>query len=221
MSISSGERLERIHKLQDQLRTDQVDAIIVSEEEDIYYLTGLSYKGLERLFLLVIKQDRACFILPQMELAHLQAVDHVDEIAVYWEYPAAAPDRWQDVLLQQLSDCCTIALGEKSPYEISHHLSTHELKTINAEYLSKLRWVKSESEIEQIRAAAKYCDDSISILNNRAYYGMTELEVFAIGQDIQKRLIRETEFDYAASDVLIAAWPSRIAPGSLIWKKAS
>ncbi len=40
---------------------------------------------------------------------------------------------------------------------------------------------------------------------------MTELEVFSIGQSIQKRLIKETDFDYLASNVLVAAWPSRIS----------
>ena len=40
---------------------------------------------------------------------------------------------------------------------------------------------------------------------------MTELEVFSIGNDIQKRVIKETPFDYLASNILVAAWPSRIS----------
>ena len=40
---------------------------------------------------------------------------------------------------------------------------------------------------------------------------MSELEVLSIGKDIQKKVILETEFDYLASNFLVAAWPSRIS----------
>ena len=50
---------------------------------------------------------------------------------------------------------------------------------------------------------------------------MTKLEILAIGQDIQKQLTKETEFDYAASDALVAAWPSRIAHESYGIRKRS
>jgi Xaa-Pro dipeptidase len=39
---------------------------------------------------------------------------------------------------------------------------------------------------------------------------MTELEVFSIGRSIQQLVIKETSFDYLASNILVAAWPSRI-----------
>lgn len=211
MSISTSEYKTRIQTLQKSLTTEKVDALIVSEEEDIYYLTGLTYKSLERLFLLIIKKDEVSFILPKMELAHLKEVENVNHIKYYWEYPARSPEKWQDVLYEEVKTCRIVGVSPKSPYEISHFLSSQKLTPQYNSMVEKLRWIKSKTEIELIKQASKYCDTAISKLNNSAYFGMTELEVFSIGQDIQKQVIKETAFDYLASNILVAAWPSRIS----------
>ena len=40
---------------------------------------------------------------------------------------------------------------------------------------------------------------------------LSELEVFSIGRTMQQKVIKETEFDYLATNILVAAWPSRIS----------
>jgi Xaa-Pro dipeptidase len=146
-----------------------------------------------------------------MELSHLKHVDNVTSIKHYWEYPAEKPERWEDVLFETLGKSNKIGLASKSPFEIAEFLSSQDFTIQKCDIIEQLRWIKSKTEIELIRRAARYCDDTISILNKNAYYGMTELEVFSIGRKIQQRLIKETEFDYLASEVLVAAWPSRIS----------
>ncbi|MFK8101937.1 MAG: M24 family metallopeptidase [Saprospiraceae bacterium] len=211
MKISKSEYKLRINALKAKVQTSKFDALIVSEEEDIYYLTGLTYKSLERIFLLVITEKEITFILPKMELAHLSSVDHVTQIKYYWEYPAQKGERWKDVLLDVLGNKKIIGLGDKSPFEIAAFLTASAFETSSCNFVEVLRWIKSETEIELIRTASKYCDFAISKLNSNAYFGMTELEVFSIGRAIQQKLIVETAFDYLASNVLVAAWPGRIS----------
>lgn len=211
MKISKSEYKQRIVAAQNQLKHHQLDTLIVSEEEDIYYLTGLTFKSLERLFLLIVKENEIIFIVPMMELSHLKHVDNVSEIKPYWEYPAQEPERWEDVLLQSLGSSKKIGMAAKAPYEIPSFLASMNLEVQKSDIIEQLRWIKSDTEIQLIRRAAKYCDDTIAMLNRKAYFGMTELEVFSIGQSIQKRLIKETDFDYLSSSVLVAAWPSRIS----------
>lgn len=209
--ITKEEYKQRISALQQKLKQSSYGALIVSEEEDIYYLTGLTYKSLERLFMMVIKPESVVFILPKMELAHLHSVDHVDEIVCYWEYPAASPDRWQDALYDQVKNLGLVGLGGKSPFEIVSFLNEQDIACIDCDFIEQARWIKSSAEIKLIKEASRYCDIAISKLNNSAYYGMTELEVFGISGEIQKKIIIETEFDYLSSSVLVAAWPSRIS----------
>ncbi|MEM8889692.1 MAG: aminopeptidase P family N-terminal domain-containing protein, partial [Bacteroidota bacterium] len=211
MSITKADYYQRILNLQDKLSKSEFDSLIVSEEEDIYYLTGLTYKSLERLFLLIVRKDKLSFVLPQMELAHLKHVDHVEEINTYFEYPAKEGERWQDVLLDALKGSSNIGIGGKAPFEIGEFLSAMSINTGACHFLDELRWVKTDKEIEMIRVASDYCDQAVAELNAKAYFGMSELEVFSIGQGIQRKLIKETEFNYLASSVLFAAWPSRIS----------
>lgn len=211
MPISPQEFTTRIKSLQQKLGETQLDVLIVSDEEDIYYLTGLTYKSLERLFLLIVSRDEVNFILPKMELAHLEQVDNVDHISTYWEYPAPHPDRWQDILLAGIKKDAVVGLSPKSPYEIGAFLQSQNLTLKSSDLIEKMRWIKSEAELALIRHAAHYCDVAVAQLNQNAYYGMSELEVFSIGRDIQKKVIIETEFDYLSSNILVAAWPSRIS----------
>ncbi len=74
MKISKLEYKQRIDSIKERLKKSELDTLIISEEEDIYYLTGLTYKSLERLFLLIITENEISFIVPKMELAHLKKV---------------------------------------------------------------------------------------------------------------------------------------------------
>jgi Xaa-Pro dipeptidase len=211
LKISKSEYKQRIQLTQNRIKTSEIDSLIISEEEDIYYLTGLTYKSLERLFLLIIKENNVSFIVPKMELAHLKKVDNVNEIESYWEYPAQKPERWKDILLKKLKDSKLIGIGGKTPFEIPAFLTSVNLKTVENSILEKQRWIKSSSEIQLIKQASKYCDVSIEKLNENAYFGMSELEVFSIGRSIQQKVIKETSFDYLATNILVGAWPSRIS----------
>ena len=211
MQISKLEYKQRMQAAQAALKNHKVEALIVSEEEDIYYLTGLTFKSLERLFLLLIKEKEVFFIVPMMELSHLSHVDNVSEIKAYWEYPAQKSVRWEDVLLDTLDPHKKVGIGSKSPFEIAAFLADMDFEIQKCAIIERLRWVKSKAELQLIRRAARYCDDTINMLNQKVYFGMTELEVFSTGRTIQQRLIKETDFDYLSTNVLVAAWPSRIA----------
>lgn len=209
--ISKAEYKTRIQAAQKQLQSDGLDSLLVSEEEDMYYLTGLTYKSLERLFLLVIQKEAVTFIVPQMELAHLDSVDHVSEIKSYWEYPAAEPHRWEDVLWETVKDGQRVGVSGKTPFELASFLQSMDMEVEDSSIIERQRWIKSPAELECIRRAAKYCDFAIQKLNRMAYKGMTELEVFSIGRTMQQKVIKETDFDYLATNILVAAWPNRIS----------
>lgn len=211
MKISKLEYQKRIEALQERLNANEIDTLIVSEEEDIYYLTGLTYKSIERLFFLIIRHDKVIFVLPKMEFAHLREVNNVDEIRLYWEYPAEKPERWQDVLFHAVKKSSLIGVNSKTPHQIGSFLYAAGLKVKECRYIQELRWIKNETEIELIKQASRYCSMAISKLNKNAYYGMTELEVLSIAHNIQQKVLKETEFDYLATDIMVAAWPGRIS----------
>ena len=52
--ITKQEYLDRMACLQQQVAAQGLDAFLVSAEESIYYLTGVSYRPLERPFFIVV-----------------------------------------------------------------------------------------------------------------------------------------------------------------------
>lgn len=211
MKISKTEYFNRLVRFRMMLIEHDIDNFILTEEESIYYLTGKTYKSLERLFILVVSVDSTYFVIPKMEESHLNGVVNVDEIIVYKEYPAPCGETWRDKLIDCMSHSSVIAVEKKCPVEVYIELENFSNRVLSSALLDELRYIKSEAEICLIKQAASYCDKAVGILERTCYFGMSELEVFSIGNTIQRQIIKETDFDYLATAVLMAVWPSRIS----------
>lgn len=211
MKISNSEYSQRLEKFRQKIILADIDAFVLTEEESIYYLTGITYKSLERVFIMVVTSDSSIFIIPKMEESHLKKVINVDHLITYQEYPAPDGLTWKDRLLDNLTEAKNVAVESKSPVEVFLAINSI-IKTVDHSHiLDELRYIKSETEIALIRNASSYCDYALQLLENTCYYGMSELEVFSIGNTIQRKIIKETDFDYLATSILMAAWPSRIS----------
>ena len=99
--ISKQEYVERMERLQRKARENELDAFLVSAEESIYYLTGVSYVPLERPFFILVRPDElATLLVPALEHEHLKAAPNVGAVHRYWEYPSPpgegviCPNRW-------------------------------------------------------------------------------------------------------------------------------
>jgi Xaa-Pro dipeptidase len=209
MKISEAEFAARLYALRRSLSESEFDALLINDEESIYYLTGLTFKSLERLFLLIITSKQVTFILPKMELAHLKEARNVDRLSTYWEYPAKEGERWSDVLLRELGPAERVGIERKAPAELLLALSPRSTRI--SDLLESQRFIKSPAEIELIKRAARYCDQAVESLNTICYHGISELETMAVGKVIQRKIIRETDFDYLSTSILVAVWPGRIS----------
>ena len=89
--ISRQEYLDRMQKLQRKVAASEIDAFLVATEESIYYLSGVSYRPLERpFFILVRPQGGAALLVPALEATHLSAAPNMESVHTYWDYPSPA-----------------------------------------------------------------------------------------------------------------------------------
>ncbi|MCB1227010.1 MAG: aminopeptidase P family protein [Verrucomicrobiales bacterium] len=209
MKISEAEFTSRLHALRHSLNESGLDALLVNDEESIYYLTGLTFKSLERLFILIITSKQVTFILPKMELAHLNAARNVDRLCTYWEYPAKEGERWSDVLLRELGGAERVGVERKAPAELLFAIAPRSACILDL--LECQRFVKSPAEIELIRQAVGYCDFVAQRINETCRYGTNELAVLGIGREVQGKIMKETEYDLLTTSALVFVWPGRIS----------
>ncbi|MEM7800124.1 MAG: aminopeptidase P family N-terminal domain-containing protein, partial [Chloroflexota bacterium] len=107
-----AEYTSRIEKLQAMIQAAGLDMLLVSSQDSIYYLTGLTYDPLERpFFILVPPVGEFCILSPHMEHVHIRASLNVSNVETYWEYPSPAGQGWHDRLSELLLTVQKVGVG--------------------------------------------------------------------------------------------------------------
>ncbi len=206
-SITVEEFRERMVRLQTKVRENQLDVFIVSQEESIYYLTGVSYRPLERPFFILVWPDPpAELLVPALEGEHLKAAPNVGGVSTYWEYPSPQGEGYAEKLASLLSRVKRIGVEPGLSREISERLPDVEVNVLPL--IEELRLVKSPAEVAMIRRAAHYADEAVRKVIATAYYGVSELELFSQGRAVQTQIIKELGYDVLTTSILAGTWPA-------------
>lgn len=205
--ITQTEFRERMTKLQQKVARQNLDVFLVSQEESIYYLTGVSYRPLERPFFILVWPDRPAHLLvPALEGDHLKAAPNVGAVSTYWEYPSPAGEGYAERLLGLLSGVRQVGVEPGLSQEIATRLQPHPL--VVQPLIEEMRLVKSPAEVEMIRHAARYADEAVRRVMGAAYFGVSELELFSQGRGVQTKIIKEVGYDVLTTSILAGAWPA-------------
>ncbi len=208
--IQRQEFLERMARLRQRVGEAGLDAFIVSGEDSIYYLTGVSYRPLERPFFILVQPSAAPVLLvPALEQEHLRAAPNVQEVHHYWDYPAPVGRGWAERLLELLAAPGALGVEPSMPQEIAGRLTHLSPRTLPL--VEELRLVKSPAEVEMVRAAARYSDLAVRKLLETSYHGVSELELFSQGRAVQLEIMRESGYDVLTSSVLVGSWPAPLS----------
>lgn len=205
--ISAQEYRERMARLQKKVSDQEIDVFLVSQEESIYYLTGVSYRPLERPFFILVWPDRpADLLVPALEGDHLKAAPNVGGVSTYWEYPSPAGEGYAERLASLLIKVKRMGVEPGLSQEIATHLPEKEVVVLPL--IEELRLVKSPAEVTMIRKAAYYADEAVRRVIATAYYGVSELELFSQGRAVQTQIIKEVGYDVLTTSILAGAWPA-------------
>jgi Xaa-Pro dipeptidase len=207
--IHPSEHLDRIERLQKKLSVEGIDAYLVSSEENIYYLTGIPYRPLERPFFIVVQASGAVLIVPALEAIHLKEAAGIEKVVSYWDFPAPKGETYLDCLLDALSHVNTLGVEPNLSSQIYIELSALTLKHIAL--VEQIRSIKSEAEIGMLRQSSRYADFGMQKILEAAYFGVSELELFAQTKKVQLAIMSETEYDVLTTDLLIGAWPAPLS----------
>jgi len=203
------EYLDRMEKLQTAIRRNNLQAFLVTAQDSIYYLTGVTYVPLERPFFILVRPDTpATLLVPALEGEHLASAPNVDEVHHYWEYPSPRGEGWPEHLSTILKGIKTLGIEPTMPQEIAEYLSDIKPKTIGL--VEELRLVKSPAEIAKLRQSARYTDLGMEKIISASYKGVSEIEIFSQARAVQMKIIKETKFDALNTNLLTAAWPARL-----------
>ncbi len=205
--ITAKEYNDRMARLQNKVSEQALGVFLVSQEESIYYLTGVSYRPLERPFFIFVWPDQpAMLLVPALEGDHLKAAPNVGSVFTYWEYPSPSGEGFGEKLAGLLTKVKRMGVEPGLSQEIVTQLPDKEVAVLPL--IEELRLVKSPAEVAMIRQAAHYADEAVRKVIATAYYGVSELELFSQGRAVQTQIIKEVGYDVLTTSILAGAWPA-------------
>ncbi len=208
--ITADEYHGRLHRLKEKLNQRGIDAFVVSAEDSIYYLTGVSYKPLERPFFIIVRAAaEPVLLVPALEQDHLSAAPNVSEVRHYWDYPSPPGEGWPERLAELLAGARRVAVEPTLPMEI--YVRIRDFAPETAPLVEELRVVKSEAEVKKLRRAAHYADYTVERIFRASYHGVSELELFSQSRGVQIEIMKHDGYEALTTSVLAASWPAPLS----------
>ena len=195
------------------LRDAGLRQFVITDSENIFYLTGATFEALERPFFLIVDdQGQRQLVIPLLEKDHLSKAWGIDEhnTRCYREYPAPEGEGWQDILLQGETLKEGFGFEPGTPFALAHSLQ--QAGGLAMDLIGPLRLVKSAYEIEQVERAARYADWGVEQILRNVYAGANTVMSFLPTQHLQRKIIRETpDWDALATKIICGAWPAPLS----------
>jgi Xaa-Pro aminopeptidase len=189
MHIQTPEYQTRMTHLQEKLKQQDLAAFLISSQESIFYLTGISYEPLERPFFILVRPDsNAILLVPALEKVHLAEAPHVETVLHYWDYPSPEGIGWPEKLQETLSGISCLGVEPSLSQEVAVTLTAFSPRMLPL--VEELRLVKSPAEIKMIRRAAYYADKAVEKVIAASYYGVSEIELFSQGRQVQIQIMK-------------------------------
>ncbi|MCH4519038.1 M24 family metallopeptidase [Staphylococcus haemolyticus] len=185
--------MSKIEKITKQLQHEQADAAWITTPLNVFYFTGYRSEPHERLFaLLITANGDQTLYCPKMEVEEVKNSPFNGKIIGYLdtENPFEIdPSSFNKLLIE--SEHLTV----KRQRELTQNFGVQHYGDID-QTIKELRNIKNESEIENIREAAKLADKCIEIGTEFLKVGVTEREVVNhIENEIKKFGVSEMSFD--------------------------
>lgn len=185
--------MSKIEKITKQLQHEQADAAWITTPLNVFYFTGYRSEPHERLFaLLITSNGDQTLYCPKMEVEEVKNSPFEGKIIGYLdtENPFEIdPLSFNKLLIE--SEHLTV----KRQRELTQNFGVQHYGDID-QTIKELRNIKNESEIENIREAAKLADKCIEIGTEFLKVGVTEREVVNhIENEIKKFGVSEMSFD--------------------------
>ena len=199
--------LTRMGNLQRKIREENLDAFLVTAQDSIYYLTGASYKPIERPFFIVVYPDsEPDLVVPELERAHMGKAEGFHEVKSYFDYPAAPGENWYDKVNALVGGVSRLGVEPSATAEITSKLWARDIVPYGL--INELRLIKTEDEITCIRTAASTADKGMALLVKSLYSGISVIELFSLSRGLQMDVVKTGNYDPLDSEFLTVGWPA-------------
>lgn len=151
---------DRLAAVRDRLSTTDADAAVWFGATAIEYLTGFHHIQTERPVVLAVTADQVEITVPRLEVERVEPNPRIDRVHQYTDYPGGKPIEVAVGMLRGLGAETVAADADGAPGVMGYEgPALSEFLTVDTQsWVDRMRWEKSDAEIELIRESAKWAN---------------------------------------------------------------
>ncbi|MCH4165991.1 MAG: aminopeptidase P family N-terminal domain-containing protein, partial [Lentilactobacillus diolivorans] len=121
MNSLQTEIKHRITTLQNNLQDNDLDAYVITDQEDIWYFTNINYKPEQRPFLFVVYPDKKpLFVVPKLEADHFTVPYFDYDLDHYFDVTSKSGQNWYEVLTSYLGGLSKVGIEANGQLLMTH-----------------------------------------------------------------------------------------------------
>ncbi len=151
---------DRLAAVRDRLAGTDADAAAWFGATSIEYLTGFDHIQTERPVVLAVTDERVEITVPRLEVERVEPNPRIDAVHHYFDYPGGEPIETAAGMLAELDVESVAADAEGAPGVMGYEgppLSDF-VAVETQDWVSRMRWAKSETEVDLIRESARWAN---------------------------------------------------------------
>ncbi|MDG5760949.1 Xaa-Pro peptidase family protein [Natronococcus sp. A-GB1] len=160
MHVPPAEFERRLSDVRSRLEGTRADAGVWFGATSIEYLTGFDHIQTERPVALAVTDERIAITVPRLEVERVTENPRIDRISHYRDYPGGRPIGTVVGMLEDLDVTRVAADTDGAPGTMGYQgpALSEFLEVDSQSWVPRLRWEKSDAEIDLIRESAKWAN---------------------------------------------------------------
>ncbi|WP_458206128.1 M24 family metallopeptidase [Haladaptatus sp. NG-SE-30] len=156
--VPDSEFETRLADVREKIREQDADAGVWFGATSIEYLTGFDHIQTERPVVLAVTDDRIEITVPRLEVERVQPNPRIDAVHHYFDYPGGKPIQVAVEMLSGLDVETVVADADGAPGTMGYDgpALSEFVKVESQDWVSRMRWAKTEAEVALIRESAKW-----------------------------------------------------------------
>ena len=158
--LPAAEYDRRMAAVRDHLADADADAAAWFGATSIAYLVGFHHLQTERPVCLAVTPDRVEIVVPRLEVERVEEVPRIDAVHHYFDYPGGDPIGTVVGMLEGLGVGRVAADGDGAPGTMGYDgpALTESLEVDVQDWVTRLRYAKSDAEVDLIRESARWAN---------------------------------------------------------------
>ncbi|SFF88950.1 Xaa-Pro aminopeptidase [Halopelagius inordinatus] len=150
----------RLALVRGRLADTDADAGVWFDATSIEYLTGFHHVQTERPVVLAVTEDRVEITVPRLEVDRVSETPTIDAVHRYFDYPGGNPTETAAEMLRELGAGRVAADADGAPGVMGFQgPSLSDFLDVETQHwVGRMRWEKSDAEIDCIRESAKWAN---------------------------------------------------------------